>query len=150
MNELELEEKLNREQIHVSTINKRTAAFAMDEIIISLLVAVIVWDQLKVLKTPEDMMKYSSSIFIYVMGIKVLYQAVFVSVYGATLGKMAMKIKVIDSEYLGLPSISESIIRAIMRVISEAVFYFGFLVAMFSPVKLTWQDRVAKTLVVDA
>ncbi len=150
MNELEIEERLHREEIELAPINKRVIAFTIDEIIISFLVAVIVWDQLKVLKTPEAMMNYTSSIFFYIMGIKILYQAVFVSMYGATLGKMAMKIKVIDAEYLGLPSISESIIRAVVRVISEAVFYFGFLVASFSPVKLTWHDRAAKTLVVDA
>ena len=41
-------------------------------------------------------------------------------------------------------------IRAVMRVVSEILFYFGFVVAFFSPLKLTWHDKFAKTLVVDA
>jgi uncharacterized RDD family membrane protein YckC len=149
MNTIEIESKLHREDLELASINKRSVAFAIDEIIISLLFAVIVWDQLKVIKTPEAMMAYSSSLFVYVMSVKIIYQAIFVYMYGASLGKMAMKIRVIESEYLGLPTLKQSIIRAIMRVISEMVFYFGYLVAFFSPIRLTWHDKIATTLVVD-
>jgi len=149
MNPIEIESKLHHEQIELASINKRAFAYAIDEIIISLLFAVIVWDQLKVIKTPEEMMAYSSSLFVYIMSAKIIYQTVFIYMYGASLGKLAMKIRVIEVDYLGLPTLKQAILRAIMRVIGEMVFYFGYVVALFSPIRLTWHDRVATTLVVD-
>jgi uncharacterized RDD family membrane protein YckC len=113
------------------------------------LFAIIVWDQLQAIKTPEEMMAYSRSLFVYIMSVKIIYQTIFVYMYGASLGKMAVKIRVIESEYLGLPTLMQSFIRAVMRIISEIIFYFGYVVAIFSPIRLTWQDRVATTLVVD-
>lgn len=149
MNPIEIESKLHHEQIELSSINKRAFAYAIDEIIISLLFAVIVWDQLKVIKTPEAMMAYSSSLFVYIMSAKIIYQTVFVYMYGASLGKLLMKIRVVEVDYLGLPTLKQAILRAIMRVIGEMVFYFGYIVAFFSPIRVTWHDRVATTLVVD-
>jgi uncharacterized RDD family membrane protein YckC len=149
MNTIEIESRLHREQIELASINKRSVAYAIDEILVSVLFAIIVWDQLKVIKTPEAMMAYSSSLFVYIMSVKIIYQTVFVYMYGASLGKLAMKIRVIESDYLGLPTLKQAILRAIMRVISEMVFYFGYIVAFFSPIRLTWHDRVATTLVID-
>jgi uncharacterized RDD family membrane protein YckC len=150
MDELKIEEGLNRENLTLASINKRSVAYAIDEIIISVLFAFIVWDKLKVITNPEEMMAYSSSLFVYIMSVKVLYQTIFVYMYGATLGKMAMKIQVIDSNYFSRPTLKEAFLRSIMRVVSEMLFYFGYVVAFFSPLRLTWQDRVASTLVVDA
>ena len=149
MNSIEIESKLHREQIELSSINKRSVAYAIDEILVSVLFAIIVWEQLKVIKTPEEMMTYSSSLFVYIMSVKIIYQSVFIYMYGASLGKLAMKIRVIESDYLGLPTLKQSILRAIMRVIGEMVFYFGYIVAFFSPIRLTWHDRIATTLVID-
>ena len=149
MNPIEIESRLHREQIELASINKRSVAYAIDEILVSLLFAIIVWDQLKVIKTPEAMMAYSSSLFVYIMSVKIIYQSVFVYMYGASLGKLAMKIRVIESKYLGLPTLKQAILRAIMRVIGEMVFYFGYIVAFFSPIRLTWHDRIATTLVID-
>ena len=149
MNETKLEQKLHSEGLNLASINNRAVAFTIDEILISALFAVIFWDKLSAIKDPQEIIKYSQSLFVYIMAVKVIYQSVFVYMYGATLGKLAMKIRVIESQYMGLPTIQESILRAVMRVVSEMVFYFGFVVAFFSPLRLTWQDRVSKTLVVD-
>ncbi len=149
MNPIEIESKLHHEQIELASINKRAFAYAIDEIVISLLFAIIVWDQLKIIKTPEAMMAYSSSLFVYIMSAKIIYQSVFIYMYGASLGKLAMKIRVIEVDYLELPTLKQAILRAIMRVIGEMVFYFGYIVAYFSPIRLTWHDRIATTLVVD-
>ncbi len=142
--------KLHVENIELASINKRAFAMFIDEMIISFLFFFIIQDHLSALTTPEEVVAYTQSLMIYVLIIKVLYQALFVGMYGATLGKMAMKIKVVDQDYLDIPSRSASTIRAVMRVVSEMLFYFGFVVALFSPLKLTWHDKFAKTLVVDA
>ncbi|MCH9812407.1 MAG: RDD family protein [Epsilonproteobacteria bacterium] len=149
MNPEEIEEKLHREQLQLASVNKRAFAYFLDELIVSAIFAIIVWDQLKSLGSPEAIMAYSQSLILYIMGVKVLYQSVFIYMYGATLGKLAVKIRVIESNYLGLPTVKEAILRAVVRVLSEMLFYLGFIVALFSPLKMTWQDRVASTLVVD-
>ncbi len=142
--------KLHVEGVHLASINRRAFAMFIDELIISILFFFMIKDHLAALKTPEEVVVYTQSLMIYVLVIKILYQALFVGLYGATLGKMAMKIKVVDQEYLDIPSWSAAVIRAVMRVVSEILFYFGFVVAFFSPLKLTWHDKFAKTLVVDA
>jgi len=61
---------------------------------------------------------------------KIIYQAFFVMQYGASLGKIAMKIRVIEIKTLDNPNVISSLNRAIFRVISEMLFYLGFLWGM--------------------
>ena len=142
--------KLQLENINLSSINKRAVATFIDELLISFLFFVIIWDKISTLTTPDAVVAYTQSLMLYVLVLKILYQALFVGIYGATLGKMAMKIRIIDDQYMGIPTPKSAIIRAIMRVVSEILFYFGFVVALFSPLKITWHDKFANTLVVDA
>ena len=150
LDEEALSRKLHAEGLSLATINRRAIAMFLDELIISFLFFFIIKEHLSALTTPEEVVAYTQSLMLYVLAIKILYQALFVGLYGATLGKMAMKIKVVDQAYLDIPAWGASIIRAVMRVVSEILFYFGFVVALFSPLKLTWHDKFAKTLVVDA
>ena len=143
-------QKLQRENLQLASINKRAVAMFIDELLISLIFFFVISDRIAALATPEAVVAYTQSLMVYVLIIKICYQALFVGLYGATLGKMAMKIRVVDHEYLDIPSWPASIIRAVMRVVSEMLFYFGFIVALFSPLRRTWHDKFAKTLVVDA
>ena len=81
------------------------------------------------------------------MAMKIIYQAFFVMQYGASLGKIAMKIRVIEIKTLDNPNVISSLNRAIFRVISEMLFYLGFLWGMMDPSRQTWHDKTAKTLV---
>ena len=84
------------------------------------------------------------------MAMKIIYQAFFVMQYGATLGKLAVKIKVIEIKTLNYPSVISSLNRAIFRVISEMLFYLGFLWGMMDKSRQSWHDKTARTLVVNA
>ncbi|RUM66847.1 MAG: RDD family protein [Sulfurospirillum sp.] len=150
LDEEALFQKLHREGLSLATVNRRGIAMFIDEMLISILFFFIIQDHLSALTTPQEVLAYTQSLMPYVLAIKILYQALFVGLYGATLGKMAVKIKVVDQVYLDIPAWGGSFIRAVMRVVSEILFYFGFVVALFSPLKLTWHDKFAKTLVVDA
>ncbi len=150
MTEDKLLKKLEIENITLASINKRAIAAFIDELLLSFIFYIVISDKISVLKSPEEIVAYTQSLIVYVLIIKILYQSIFVAMYGATLGKMAMKIKIIDQEYFAIPSPAAAIIRAFMRVVSELLFYFGFIVALFSPLKITWEDKFAKTLVVDA
>ncbi len=150
MNIQEVEKKLDSEHVKLSSPIKRVFAYAVDEIIITVLFVIIFWDQVSQITSNEQMIAYTRTLLPYVLVVKFLYQVIFIYMYGATLGKLALKIKVVEIEYFGLPTLQQAIMRSIMRIVSEMLFYIGFVVALFSPIRLTWQDRLASTLVVDA
>ena len=148
MNE-EILDKLEHENIKLATINKRSWAYFVDEIIVSILFSVIYIDQILGAKTPEEMIIVINASFPYVVLLKIIYQTFFVWQYGATPGKMLLKIQIIDRELFEKPSFISSFNRAVVRIFSEMFFYLGFIWAIFNPLKETWHDKLAKTLVVD-
>ncbi len=149
MNSDELLEKLQLENISLASTNKRALAFGIDELIISLLFTFAFWDKFSTLTTAEAIIGFINSMAFGILLIKIAYQSIFIWMYGATLGKMAMKIKVISADDFDKPNFTHSAIRGLSRVISEILFYIGFLWAYFNPARLTWHDKFAKTLVVD-
>ena len=143
-------ERLQREHLRLASINRRGIAMFIDELLVSLIFFFVIGEHVASLQTPEAVAAYTRSLMLYVLIVKILYQWIFVALYGATLGKIAMKIRVIDRDYFDTPSWQASFVRAFMRVVSEILFYFGFVVALFSPLRITWHDKFARTLVVDA
>lgn len=65
-----------------------------------------------------------------------------------TLGKMAMKIKVVDEQGMRL-SRGTAFLRAGMKIISSMVCCIGFLVALFNKEEQSLHDLIAKTYVVN-
>ncbi len=148
MNE-EIEKILYREEISLASIQKRSMAFFIDEMLLSLLLIIALWDSFKVAVTVEDMIMLTNTFVLEYMAMKIIYQTFFVMNYGATIGKLVMKIRVIEIKTLQFPSIISSLNRAIFRVISEMLFYLGFLWGMMDKSRQSWHDKTAKTLVVN-
>jgi uncharacterized RDD family membrane protein YckC len=146
----ELIEKFESENITLASLQKRGLAYLIDEILISVLFAVIYLDQIPDTMNTEEMIGAINGLFGYVIILKVIYQTYFVWMYGATLGKIAMKIRVISTADLENPSLILSLSRAAFRIISESIFYLGFIWAYLNPKRETWHDRVANTLVINA
>ena len=80
--------------------------------------------------------------------IKFLYHTIFVYLYGASLGKLAVKIYCVRADGSAM-DIATAAIRAAVRLISEMIFYMGFLVALFTNSRQSLHDMAAKTLVVE-
>ena len=146
----ELIEKFERENITLAPLKKRALAYLIDEILVSLLFIFIYVDQIPDNATTEETITIINSLVFYVMVLKVVYQTFFVWMYGATLGRIAMKIKVISLGDLENPSLLFSLSRASFRITSESIFYLGFLWAVLNPKRETWHDKVSNTLVVNA
>ena len=149
MNE-ELEQRLHNEGITLADIKKRAMALFIDEMLLSLILIFALWDSFTSAETTEDVIILTNSFVFEYMLMKIVYQAFFVMQYGASLGKMAMKIRVIETKTLQNPNVLVSLNRAIFRVISEMLFYLGFLWGVLNPTRQTWHDLTAKTLVVNA
>jgi len=146
----EIENILHREDLTLASSGKRSLAFFIDEMLLSFLLIVALWDSFASAQTIEELIAVTNSFVIEYIIMKILYQSFFVTQYGATLGKLALKIRVIEIATLDNPNIAHSINRAVFRIISEMLFYLGFLWALFDPARQAWHDKTAKTLVVNA
>ena len=149
MNE-DIENLLHRENLQLASISKRSLAFFIDEMLLSFILIVALWDSFANAQTAEALIEVTNSFVIEYIMIKILYQTFFLMQYGATLGKILMKIRVVTLSTAQRPLFATALNRAIFRVISEILFYLGFLWAMLDPTRQGWHDKTAKTLVVNA
>ncbi len=149
MNE-ELEKRLHHEELTLAANNKRAIAFFIDEILLSFILIIALWDSFVQASSTEEIILLTNSFVLEFMMMKIIYQSFFVMQYGATLGKLAMKIRVIEIKTLNNPNVLVALNRGIIRVISEMLLYLGFLWGILNPARQTWHDLSAKTLVVNA
>lgn len=145
----QLESLIQREQISLASIRQRAAAFGIDELLLSIIMIVILWDSMAQAKTLEDMIAVTNSFLLEYMTIKIIYQTFFTMQYGASLGKIVMKIRVIELSTLSNPRFLSAFNRSVFRVVSELLFYLGFVWAMLDPYRRSWHDRSGRTLVIN-
>lgn len=149
MNEEQLVEEFSKRSITLASLQKRAVAFLVDEIIISFFLIFAFSDVFKDVTSSGGFVDMSILVP-YAAAMKLIYQAFFVYMYGATPGKMLLKIKIIFTYSIDKPNFTFSFLRSVGRLFSESFFYIGFAWAFFNPKRQTWQDLVAKTLVVNA
>lgn len=145
-----LDTLLEREKLELSSIQSRAAAFGIDELLLSSLIIIILWEPMSKAATLEGMIEVTNRFLLEYMMIKIVYQTVFTMLYGATIGKIVMKIRVIEIATLSNPTLVCAFNRGVFRIISEMLFYFGFVWAMLDPYRRGWHDRTARTLVINA
>lgn len=148
------ESKINNYQI--STIRKRTTAYFLDDMIVSLLLFVIFYNQLVIIyQQIQNSMDFTPLVaylqentLVFIL-LRIVYQTFFVWQNGMTPGKMIMKIRIIEMDSGQIPSFSVAFLRASIRIVSESIFYIGYIMAFFNPMVQTLHDKLAKTVVVD-
>lgn len=133
----------------LASSSKRATAFFIDELLLSLILVVALWESFASATDAQDMIEVTNMFVLEFLAMKIIYQAFFVMQYGASVGKLVMKIQVVEIATVEKPNVIVALNRAIFRVVSELVFYFGFLWALFDPARQAWHDKTAKTLVVD-
>ena len=138
----------NQEQIAVP--KKRVGAFIIDDLAVSFLFMVIFWSQIASLRTVEEINLFLAENFLIIMMIKILYHTFFVWQSGMTLGKYAMKIKVVVLQTGLIPPLHTAAARAALRIVSETFFYLGFVMAFFNPMVQTLHDKLTGCVVIDA
>jgi len=122
----------------------------LDELLLSTLFLALIWDRVSAAVDLETFLMITNAYTLDYFAVKILYQTLFISLYGASLGKIAVKIKVVSMWDGERPEWGASFNRAVFRIISEMIFYLGFIWAMFDPNNQAWHDRSAKTIVVAA
>ncbi|EAT99294.1 RDD family protein [Campylobacter concisus] len=147
---MQIVERLEKEEISLATFAKRIMAFSIDEIIVVFLFMTIYWETLSISTNFDDARNLVLNLFWQINLLKVIYHTFFVWYYGASPGQMITKTMCINVEILDKPNLTQSLVRAIFRIVSEACFYLGFAWALSNPARQTWQDKIAKTVVINA
>lgn len=140
---------LDREELFLSSKQKRIAAYVLDELILSVLWLSVIWDSFSGLESIEDKVLLINSYILEFMVLKIIYHTFFVMQYAASPGKIIMKIRIIELTTASSPSFMTSLNRASVRVLSELFLYAGFVWGLLDPAHQTWHDKTAKTVVVD-
>ena len=146
----EVQHRLSQSNLELATLQKRAAAFFIDELLLSLIFLFILWDKIAATGESEAIVSLVNAFTFEYLLIKIIYQTFFVYQYGATLGKIFMKIQVVDALTMQRPIFSSALNRAVFRIISEMIFYLGFVWAFYDKNRQSWHDKTARTLVVNA
>lgn len=146
----EVQRRLLNAGLELSSIQKRALAFIIDELILAFLFLVIIWDQLSALSDPDAIVALINAFTFEYLLIKIIYQTFFVYLYSATVGKMVMKIYIVDAVTMQRPIFSSALNRGVFRIISEMIFYLGFIWVFYDKNRQSWHDKTARTLVVNA
>ncbi len=142
----------------IASTQRRMVSFVIDDLVVSLFFIIIFYPQLSLVfssvtevneMTLQSINAFISQNILIIFAIKIIYHAVLVWQNGMTVGKYIMKIKVIDLQTGQTPNFSKALLRASIRIPSEALFYLGFVLAFFLPLKQTLHDKLSNCVVVD-
>lgn len=142
----------NSDNLQLASMRSRALAYVIDDLLVTIIIIMIFWESISALSHDMDAMTYllKAELVTPLIFLKVIYHTFFVWYYGATVGKIVVKIRVIDANEWGRVSMFSSFLRAVGRIFSEMFFYVGFLIGFFNDGRRTFHDFTGKTLVVNA
>lgn len=144
--------------LSIASSQKRITSFVIDDIVISVFFIIIFYNQFSAVfsnitvldeSAVESVNAFIAQNLLVIFAIKLIYHTVLIWQNGMTLGKYIMKIKVIDLETGNTPSFQKAFLRAAVRIPSEVLFYLGFLMAFFVPLRQTLHDKLSNCVVVN-
>ena len=142
----------NSNNLQLASMRSRALAYIIDDLLVTLIIIMIFWESIYAISEDTEALMYllKAELVTPLIFLKVIYHTFFVWYYGATIGKIVAKIRVIDANEWGRVSIFSSFLRAVGRIFSEMFFYVGFLIGFFNDGRKTFHDITGKTLVVNA
>lgn len=143
--------KDNSNNLQLASMRSRAFAFVIDDLLVTAIIMIIFWESIVALSSDMEAMMFlmKTDLVMPLIALKVTYHTFFVWYYGATVGKIIAKIRVIDVNSWGRVSLFSSFLRSIGRIFSEMFFYAGFLIGFFNEGRKTFHDITGKTLVVN-
>ena len=143
--------KDNSNNLQLASMRSRAFAFVIDDLLVTAIIMIIFWESIVALSSDIEAMMFlmKTDLVMPLIALMVIYHTFFVWYYGATVGKIIAKIRVIDVNSWGKVSLFSSFLRSIGRIFSEMFFYAGFLIGFFNEGRKTFHDITGKTLVVN-
>lgn len=149
-----------RGQFKLASIGHRFVAVFVDGILIGVLAVILLWPMYAALFAtfthitpghPPTVPKFSLGFRLYQYtvsyGLPAAYEIFFIGTFGATLGKMLMKIKVVTPEG-GKISYGRATGRHFAKLLSGIILYIGYLMAFWDEEKRALHDRMCGTRVI--
>jgi len=142
----------------IASNTKRITSFVIDDLVVNLFLVIIFSSRLTALMSGITKIDENSILMInqfvienlpVIFAVKVLYHTVLVWQSGMTLGKYIVRIKVVDMHSGQRLSFVQALWRASVRLVSEMLFYIGFLFALFSSLHQTLHDKISNSVVID-
>lgn len=144
-----IEEILFREKLQVAPFSKRALAFLIDEIIISMLFVFIFYtDFTSFGEDRAELLQMISHTIIYLVLLKYAYHSIFTFFYGASVGKLFVKIKIIQIDSLDTPDLLTSLLRCFFRLLGQELLYITYFFAWGDRFIRTLHDRFVRTIVI--
>lgn len=141
----------NTNNLQLASMRSRAFAYVIDDLLVTLIIMIIFWENIYAVSNDPDALMYlmKAELVMPLIVLKVIYHTFFIWYYGATIGKIVAKIRVIDANNWGRVNLFSSLLRAVGRIFSEMFFYVGFLIGFFNDGRKTFHDITGKTLVVN-
>ncbi len=97
--------------------------------------------------TLATMISFITNLIVYVL--TQIYYVYFIGSKGQTVGKMAMKIKVVKEDDNSVPGYGSAFLREVIgKLLSSIVFSLGYFWMIWDVKKQGWHDKIAHTIVV--
>jgi len=145
---MDIAEILSREEKEIATLFQRITSMMIDDFLISFLIIVAFYEKFISIKTYEEMVLLTDSLFFYIFLAYTLYHWIFIAIYGKTIGKIIMKIEIVDIQTLDKPNFLIAFLRSVVRNFDEMFFYLGMAYAIFDPYNRTIHDIVGKCIAI--
>lgn len=149
-----------RGKFKLASIGSRFAAVFIDGILLALVGLVLLWPMYVALfsmfshitpgqqpKMPTFSLGFRVYQYTVSYGLPAAYEIFFLGTYGATLGKMLMKIKVVTPDG-GRISYARATGRHFAKILSGIICYIGYLMAFWDDEKRALHDRMCGTRVI--
>jgi uncharacterized RDD family membrane protein YckC len=142
-----------------SSALRRLVAFIVDMVVVNMILSLFVF---RLFGFPSDLPDWSFSwnwhnlhwamelwwLHVIKQGIIIAYFSLMESSkYQATLGKIALGIKVVDEDNQRL-HFSKALLRNLSKLLSAAIFFIGYIMIIFDERKQGLHDKIADTFVV--
>jgi uncharacterized RDD family membrane protein YckC len=147
-------------QLNYARIGSRFAAVFVDGIMIGIVCVILLWPLYAAIFStfshitpghPPTLPKFSVGFRLYQYtvsyGLPAAYEIFFIGAYGATLGKMLMKVKVVMPDG-GRVSYARATGRHFAKILSGIILYIGYLMAFWDDEKRALHDRICATRVI--
>ncbi|MFC1790604.1 RDD family protein [Patescibacteria group bacterium] len=131
--------------LKLASLWKRAVAFSIDFLFISLLKTITA--RLLSFLTLSPGASFGRAVFRWLLltrFVQILYEVVFLSTWGQTIGKRVFKLIVVTEKEAKIPSWERAAFRSVLRLIP-----LEFLACLFTVRKQCLHDLIAKTVVVD-
>ena len=117
-----IEERLRASGMELVPLGKRTFAYMIDDMLISTLFVIMLWTPIAQARSVEEIALIVNGVWLYMVMTQILYHTLFIWQYGASLGKMAMKMQVVEIETMMKPRLVVAFNRAVFRIVSGMIF----------------------------